>query len=177
MQSWGTIGALLGVLAGAVWFDVRTRRIPNALVATGTVTGLIIGLLTNGGVGLQSSLLGGILGLALLLPFYALRVMGAGDVKLLAAAGTFLGPTHVLGVWLATLLAGGLLALAAAVVSGRLRETAANLRLIACLGTTRLAGSNALPANEVRSTVSRGSKLPYSVAIALGTVAYLTYAQ
>lgn len=177
MQSWGTVGALLSLLAGAVWFDVRTRRIPNALVAAGAIAGLLIALVTSGWAGFQLSLLGGFLGLALLLPCYALRVMGAGDVKLLASAGTFLGSAHIFGAWLATLLAGGLLALAAAIFSRRLRETGNNLRLILYLGATSLAGSRALSATEVNSTISGGSKLPYSLAIALGTVAYLTYAQ
>lgn len=177
MQSWETIGALLGLLTGAVWFDVRTRRIPNILSAGGAAGGVVLATAVSGWSGLQFAFLGGLLGLGLLLPFYALRAMGAGDVKLFAAIGVFLGPTQIFGAWLATLLAGGLLAVAAAIVSGRLRQTASNLRLMLCLGATRLSGSSTLSVADVQGIVSNGSKLPYSVAIALGTVAFLIFLQ
>lgn len=175
MQSWETIGALLGLLAGSVWFDVRTRRIPNVLTAGVAIAGVMLAVFAGGWSGLQFAFLGGLLGLGLLLPFYALRAMGAGDVKLFAAIGIFLGPTQIFGAWLAMLLAGGLLAVAAALVGGRMRQTASNLRLMLCLGATRLSGSSTVSVTDVQGIVSNGSKLPYSVAIALGTVAFLVY--
>ena len=42
--------------------------------------------------GLGWSLVGTIVGLALLLPLYAIGGMGAGDVKLLAGVGAWVGP-------------------------------------------------------------------------------------
>ena len=45
-------------------------------------------------------------GLVLFLPFYALRGMGAGDVKLMAACGLFLGPVAAAAAVAASLLAG-----------------------------------------------------------------------
>ena len=50
---------------------------------------------------------GWMLGAALFFPVFALRGMGAGDVKLLAAVGAWLGPLQVVCVALVTSIAGG----------------------------------------------------------------------
>ena len=96
------LALLAGLLAAALWHDLRTRRIPNRLVLWGTVGGVVLnsmlpagaGLFQQpfGGLGLLQSLAGAAAGLALLLPMYLLRALGAGDVKLMAMCGAFLGP-------------------------------------------------------------------------------------
>src|SRR5690348_16655973 len=104
------IGAF--ALAGAAcWFDVRTRRIPNALTFGGAALGVLMATIAHGGSGAISSLLGLIVGLALFLPFWLLRGLGAGDVKLMAALGAWLGMPVVLMVAFYTALAGGALAI------------------------------------------------------------------
>ena len=118
------LALLAGLLGAALWHDLRTRRIPNRLVLWGTVGGVLLnsmlpagaGLFQQpfGGLGLLQSLAGAAAGLALLLPMYLLRALGAGDVKLMAMCGAFLGPLAVLEAVLLTLLAGGVLAIAAA---------------------------------------------------------------
>src|SRR6185436_939143 len=60
--------------------DLRSRRISNRLVVTGLGIGLVLNLLLGSWAGLGWSLLGGLLGLALFFPFFALGGMGAGDV-------------------------------------------------------------------------------------------------
>lgn len=116
--------ALLLVAAG--WFDVRERRIPNSLVTTGTVFAFTAhGLLPesagflSGGIGLTSAIAGLLLGAAALFPLYAVGAMGAGDVKLLAMLGAFLGPQHILGAVLFSLVSGSLISLA--VIAARRR--------------------------------------------------------
>jgi prepilin peptidase CpaA len=52
---------------------------------------------------------------------YAMRALGAGDVKLMAMIGAFVGPGAVAGITLLTLLAGGVLALGVAGFNGRLK--------------------------------------------------------
>ena len=54
---------------------------------------------------------GWIVGLLVFLPLFALRAMGGGDVKLLAAFGAWLGPALVFWVAVYGAIAGGLLAL------------------------------------------------------------------
>ena len=125
------LAMLAALLAAALWHDLRTRRIPNQLVLWGTLAGLALnsfmpsgsGLFdpSFGGLGLPQALAGAAAGLALLLPMYLLRALGAGDVKLMAMCGAFLGPDAVLEAALLTFLCGGVLALAAALAGQRLR--------------------------------------------------------
>ena len=98
------------VLAAALYFDVRERRIPNAVVLSCAIVGVALQGLLPSAAGLSSSLLGFVLGLAVLLPLFALGKFGAGDVKLLAALGALRGFSFI---WRATLLgalAGGVMA-------------------------------------------------------------------
>lgn len=168
------------LLAAAVVCDVRSRRIPNRLVGFGMVAGLTLHATATPGEGLFSSPFGGLglllalgglaLGLLLLLPMYALGALGAGDVKLMAMIGAFMGPQEIIGVALASLVAGGLLALLFAVLDGSLGKVLGNVRTMVLSSLLRgLSGGGArLDAPPVAT-----GKLPYAVAIASGTLAYL----
>ena len=100
------------VLTAAFW-DFRRRRIPNFLTFTGMALGIAGNFVMGGYDGLAASLLGLTLGAAIMLVPYALGGMGAGDVKLLACAGSMLGPTQVFYAFIAAAVLGGLMALAA----------------------------------------------------------------
>src|SRR5438876_165329 len=80
------------------------------------VTAIEYGLIARwwGAIGLLQGLYGLLTGLALFMPFYMLRAFGAGDVKLLGMVGVWFGPRPMIGVFLLTLLAGGVVALAMA---------------------------------------------------------------
>lgn len=144
---------LVPFLAIALTTDISRRRIPNLLIAYMLGCGVVAQVALLGPSGLFAALGGLVVGLVLLLPFYALGGMGAGDVKLLAAAGTFLGPDGALLAGALTLGAGGLLALAVIVWHGVVR--------------TRLPGAR-VAAQPVLGVTSR--QLPYSLAIAAGTL-------
>ncbi|MGA8141041.1 MAG: A24 family peptidase [Desulfobaccales bacterium] len=73
------------------WNDARTRRIPNYLTLSCALAGLGYQLGFHGLAGLTDGLLGMVLGFGLLILFYLKGGMGAGDVKALAALGTWLG--------------------------------------------------------------------------------------
>jgi prepilin peptidase CpaA len=73
------------------WSDARTRRIPNYLNLSCALAGLGYQLGFHGLAGLTDGLLGMVLGFGLLILFYLKGGMGAGDVKALAALGTWLG--------------------------------------------------------------------------------------
>lgn len=103
--------ALVVLLVCAVRTDWCERRISNNLVAWGSLAGLLIAVV-QGPQALWLALCGGLVGAALLLPFYILRGMAAGDVKLAAMAGVFMGVPAIFYAVLGTALAGGLMAVA-----------------------------------------------------------------
>jgi prepilin peptidase CpaA len=168
--------SLCVLLAAAVWHDVRARRIPNALVFPGMLAALALHAAlpaAQGGLGIVSACGGLVLGLAILLPMYALRMMGAGDVKLLAMVGAFVGAGQIAAVALATLIAGGVLALAVAAAQGSLRRLLGNTRqMMIHTGLSALAGFMAPP---VVPAAPASGRLPYAVAIAAGTAACIAW--
>lgn len=94
----------------AVIYDVRTYRIPNRLLLAGLITVEAATLITEGFTQFGISVLGILLPVFLLFLFYQLRILGAGDIKLLAVIGGGIG----LSVWkvvLYSFIAGGILAL------------------------------------------------------------------
>ena len=164
----------------ALWHDIRSRRIPNLLIVAGSIAAMLLhsfmpagaGLFRDplGGTGIASSVAGFAVGLLLLMPFYALRTMGAGDVKLMAMVGAFLGPAGVAGATLLSMLAGGVLALVVALWSGQLTQVVVNLQQM-LQGVTSRGGGVRMPRPAVMS-----GKLAYAVAIASGTAAQLMLA-
>ena len=100
---------------------------------------------------------------------FALRGMGAGDVKLLAAVGAWLGPGQVAIVALATSIAGGVLGLVVALGYGYLRTALSNLWML--LMHWRVVGVRPLPAVTLQGAT--GPRLAYAVPIAMGTVVTL----
>ncbi len=162
--------------------DIRGYRIPNKLVLTGVVLGVALNGLLPGGWGFNSVVPGGVgwlgalkgfcVGLAVLLPLYWLRAMGAGDVKLMAMVGTFLGADDVLGVVLATFLAGGVLAILMVLWSGKLASFFQNVKLMLMGGMVKMSMGHLPAVEEVPVSVG---KLPYAVAIAIGTFGYLVW--
>jgi len=166
----GTSEAVAVALAFvACLFDLRIRRIPNALTLGGAVGACVYALAFHGVSGLTMSLAGWAAGLAIFLPFFLLRGLGAGDVKLMACLGAWLGPG--LAVWSAlyAALAGGVLALIVALASGYFRPMLENVYLL--LAHFRVAGVRPHP--ELRLDRGKGPRLPYAVPIAVGTLTAL----
>ena len=161
--------AVLGLSALACGFDVRTRHIPNLLTLGGALLALAYGISTNGTAGLLSSALGWGTGFALFLPFFLLGGMGAGDVKLIACLGAWLGPTSAMWLALYAAMAGGVMGVMVALATGYLRQAVANVSLLLLFWQT--SGMKPLPALTLAE--GRGPRLPYAVPIAVGAVALL----
>lgn len=96
------------LMAGCV-SDMRARRIPNGLVGVAALTSLGLALHARGWEGLWFAAGGAATGLGIWLPFWLLRMLGAGDVKFFAATATWLGPAGAIEAALITGLCGGLL--------------------------------------------------------------------
>ena len=142
--------------------DLRTRRIPNPLTATMAVTGLGLAAAGLSGISVWAALGGLVLGLGFMLPGHWLGATGAGDVKLMAAAGALLGPALVVSAFLFTAIAGGALALVIAVQRRRLLATIG--------GTGRLVAGSAEGRELLRASPA-ASRFAYGPAIAVGTIA------
>ena len=138
------------VASAAAALDLKFRKIPNWLTLGAVVLGVALQVARFGANGLLVALAGAGLGLLILLPFYVLRAMGAGDVKLLAAIGALVGPQALISVVIYAALVGGVISL---VVLARQR------RLQLFFGTLLTQ-----PLGLRRS----GATAPYGVAIASG---------
>jgi prepilin peptidase CpaA len=162
LQSDAIVVAIIAVgMGAAAVIDLRTRRVPNLLTASLAAAGIGIAAAGVGRIGLGASILGCLLGLAFMLPGHIFGATGAGDVKLLAAAGALLGPTDTVMAFLNTAIAGGVLALAVALYRRRLQHT---------LGATaRLVSGQADAVRQIEAP-STDNRFAYAPAIAIGVI-------
>lgn len=152
--------AFVGLLGAVCVSDIRHRRVPNALVASLALLGIVSSTLRQPWLdGLSAALLGMAAGLAIWLPFWLLRMIGAGDVKLFAAAAAWLGPSLALEGALLAAIYGGVAAL---------------LLLLAQRGfaftLVRLGHAVYAPSILRDEPGGRGARLPYALAISAGVL-------
>ena len=157
----------IGIVACA--FDVRTRRIPNALTFSAAFAGLLFHVMQSGPAGAQLAAGGWVVGLLLLLPYFALGGMGAGDVKLVAALGAWLGPSHAFWLAIYAGIAGGVIGLAVALSKGYLRTALANISRMFSYWST--AGLKAVPGLTLESSTS--PRVAFAIPILVGTMVTL----
>src|SRR5262245_29369586 len=138
--------------------DVRTRKIPNRITFPAMLLGLAVHTAINGTQGLTASLIGLSVALALI-PGWLMRWMGAGDVKLMAAAGAWLAWPQAAIALLASLVAGGVISL---IVAARRRKLWMAVRGAAVTGFWALART-AAPA-----PATTGIRFPFALAVWAG---------
>lgn len=157
----------LAVGLAACVFDLRTRRIPNLLTLGGAAAGLAYWLTRGGPSGLGVSAAGWGAGLAVFLPFFLLGGLGAGDVKLIACLGAWLGPSQAAWTALYAAIAGGVMAVVVALATGYIRTAVDNLYLL----LVHFRASGVRPHPDLTLEKGRGPRLPYALPIAAGTIA------
>jgi len=177
----GIVIVLLAVLLVAAVYDVRFRRIPNWITVTGVALGVMLNAFLDGPLGSWFSLAGvwfslrGLaLGFGVYFLLYAIRAMGAGDVKLMAAVGAMVGWQDWLGIFVITAVLGGIMAAILMASHGRIKKTLWNVAFIL---TEMKSGRPAYIKREeldVRSPKSVG--LPHGAVIGVGTVFFLVLA-
>jgi prepilin peptidase CpaA len=140
--------------------DLRTRRVPNLATMSIAAAGFGMAVMNVSGLTLSRALAGCVLGLLLMLPGHVFGATGAGDVKLLAAMGTLLGPYGVLMAFLYTAIAGGILAFG---VAARRKRLGGTINRVATLVRT---GANAA---EIEAE-GQNNRFAYAPAIAVGTL-------
>lgn len=172
-MAFDVMGPILVALMGtAVWFDLRERRIPNAL----TVGGLLLGLamrVPGGWEPVGTGLLGAAIAFAVGLPFFLVGGLGGGDVKLLAAGGAFLGLERLFIGLVTMAFVGGALAIVEILRKGAVSQVAANLRTIfTTFGSRTFTGWKGEESEAALTLETPGAvSVPYGIAIAAGFVA------
>ncbi len=158
------------ILVEAAVIDGLKLRVPNWLTFHFVIGGLAFAVWSGGASGLLWATGGAALGLALLLPLYAIGGMGSGDVKLLAGVGAWMGPSLTLGAFVATAITGGLMALAMVAWSGRY---ARHWSMFQTIGHEILTVRD--PASLSEKAAARKPSmmlLPYGIPITVGSIAY-----
>ncbi len=163
---------LLAVLIAATIVDSRTRRIPNLLSLGAAALGILLAVTGYGSVTPGAALGGLALGLAALLPLHLLKAMGAGDVKLMAAVGAYLGPSVTLAAVLCTFIAGAVIAITVLIVRDGPRETAQRY----WFGIKHLILGGTWLGKRVDEEGTGPLRFPYAGAILCGSVAAVLWA-
>ena len=156
---------LLWLLCVAV-YDFRKRRVPNWLVLSGAV--MALAAISFGAqpfdVGWTAALAGAAAGFGFLLLFYAMGLMGAGDVKFAGALGLWVGLSALVPIWIgASLMAGVHSALWLALKRWPLFPPLALL----------LGGPSRTP--ETRAPARRPRIVPYAAYLTLATAAWMVW--
>ncbi len=170
-------GVLFALLVLAAVTDYRTYKIPNWLTFSGVAFGLIYNTAWPAlpHTGFLWAFGGLLLGFLLMLPLYALRAMGAGDVKLMAMVGAFLGVGDTLHAALYVFIAGGVAALAFAFFNKALGRMIGNIKdAIQMMAFSVIGGIR--PHAHIEAGKSVG-KLPFGVSISIGTISYVVARQ
>ncbi len=141
--------------------DLRSRKFHNWLFITCTVFGIGFVILTAGLNGLLPASLGFLAGVAIPLPLVLLGMLGAGDMKLMAAAGVLIGWSAVIYVMGFALIWGALFGVLRTVFAGQLPLLARNLASIVTFKT--FTSREKLELNRI----------PFTVAILFGWMSYL----
>ena len=165
------VPAITVILLGlaAVVFDVRTRRIPNVLTLGGAAAALAYAAHAGGAAGAGAAFAGWVLGAAFFFPFFALGGMGAGDVKLVAAFGAWLGPADTVPLAIFASIAGGVFAVVVSLATGYLRQAMFNLGLMVV--QWRASGLKPVPGLTLGDT--RSPRLAYAIPITIGALCTL----
>ena len=156
------IAAIAGSGGASAAADLRTRRVPNWLTLGIAGLGFTFAAAHLTSTTLAGAAGGFVVGLVLMLPGHFVGATGAGDVKLLAAVGTLLGPTGVAVAFMYTAILGGVLALVVAIHRGRLQDTLQETATLVVTGGANVATIEKPSANN---------RFAYAPAIALGSLA------
>lgn len=160
-------------LVVAAVIDGWKLKVPNWITFPMILSGWIFGAAMGSWEGLGLSILGTVVGLALLLPAYAIGGMGAGDVKLLAGVGAWVGASVTFYAFCVSAILGGIIAVGMVVYRKRWSKHRDQFfGILTEILTVRDPNQLAQLAAERKS---RMMLLPYGIPIAIGTIAYFAW--
>ena len=157
--------------------DLWKFRVYNLLTLPALMVGLLVSTVLGGWAGLGASLLGAGFGFGILVVFYALGGVGAGDVKLLTAVGAWLGPFWTVHVFIASALAAGVYAVGLILARGGPLAVAVEILAIrqAVFEPIKLGRSSADIAAEVTRSDRRRRLVPFAAMICVGFFVMLAW--
>lgn len=188
-EFWPVHVICVGMIAAAV-IDWWKFKVPNKLTFPLILSGWVLGLCNNFGLGagfdgvgggIGAALAGTFLGMALLLPVYAIGGMGAGDVKMTMGFGSWIGAFFAIpqGMWIivyafcAGTIVGGIIALGMIMIRGNYRQNMEHVKeIVGDLVAAPGVGEVADRANKRRP---RWHRLPYGVPLCIGFLGCLAW--
>jgi len=165
IKAFPLLAIAVGIIAGlAAISDLRQRRIPNVITVPAAALGLLFHTLLPLGEGWLFALAGFAVGAVLLTLPYLLGGGGMGDIKLLAALGTWLGPFWILVAFATGTVVGAVLTLIC-LITGRSFEELVGIKSDATVIGKKPSQPLAMKALPFRSKKA----LPFAVPLAMGT--------
>lgn len=162
------------VLIVAAVIDGWILKVPNWLTFPFIISGCVFSFVMFGMQGLGWSLLGVVVGLALLLPAYAIGGMGAGDVKLLAGVGAWMWGMATFHAFCVTTVVGAIMAVCMVLYKRAWTKHYSQFNAIVTeIVNIRDADKLSAIAAERKS---RMFLLPYGIPIAVGSILYFAWA-
>lgn len=162
------------LLIWAAYIDGKELRVPNWLTFPMVLSGLIYSAWVGGWAGLGDGLVGMCVGLATLLPLYAVGGMGAGDVKLMAGIGAWLGASATWNAFVVSVIVGAIMAVAMVAWRKSWKKHCGNFSQIMLeFMTVKSPGELSRIAAERKPQMLL---LPYGIPICIGSIAYFFYA-
>jgi prepilin peptidase CpaA len=166
------------LLIVAAYIDGKQLRVPNWLTFPMVFAGLAYNTCVDGWGNADSGLVGAfygmLVGLACLLPLYAVGGMGAGDVKLMAGIGAWLGMATTWHAFCVSAMVGAVMAIGMVLYKRRFMQHYANLLVIL---TEWMTIKNPKVLSELAAERKPTAMLlPYGIPICIGSIAYFSYA-
>jgi prepilin peptidase CpaA len=160
-------------LVVAAVIDGYKLKVPNWITFPMIISGWVFSTWAFGWEGLAWSLLGTVVGLALLLPAYAIGGMGAGDVKLMAGVGAWVWATTTFYAFCVSAIVGGLMAVVMILYHrGWHKHRDQFFKILDEVVTIRDPNQLSAIAAQRKSSMML---LPYGIPIAIGTIAYFAW--
>lgn len=168
-----SLAPLLAMLCIAALIDWRQRRIPNWLNVLMLLSGIAGSFLPGRVASPGEAMLGMLVGFAIPFVLFAMGALGGGDVKLLAAAGAWVGPIMIGKIFLAAAIVGMVIVL---VQSTRQKRLSALLRNSAVLSVSlinidRIGADAVCETGKACRSIER--PLPYAVPVLIATLIVL----
>jgi len=157
----------------AAWIDGKELKVPNWITFPMVLCGLLYNVVAGGWEGTQFALIGIGVGLMTLLPLYAIGGMGAGDVKLMAGIGAWLGGTVTWHTAVVTYIVGGVMGAAMAIYQGTWRKHLGNCAMI--LHELKTVKDPRQIADNAAQRKPNMLLLPYGIPICVAALGYFAF--